>query len=390
MKILHILPAKTGITVDYIKAIKEKDNFSEHLFIVLMNRNGVIKNVPDLLQFPFLHYLEVNRSFAYVRKILVLQKIISKVDYVIWHTLSMCYGSSMFLLFFNSKICKKSVWITNGSDIRSWRLSHQKLKKLIENYVNKNIRKKIPVVGVVWPSDIDELETSKLGQKIIFYTPYPMPEEIVNILKVHKMGNRQGHVRASWKMDAETAKKEWPNIQIGINSQIHNNHRKLLNWLVQYNEVNKKIFLPMNYELCKYPLERGNPTYVRRIGLAAKKLFGNQVYIMNHQVKKEIYFNYLERLDVVILGNSISISPHNILYMLAYNIKICFLPNSRLYSYLKENGAEVYEISEQNVSIDELLEPPKGKVLPDKFDFLFDKNKVMVYWEKLFKYLEQK
>ena len=179
MEFLHIIPAKTGDILEFIRCMEKRKDRDEHKFLALVSRNTAIRYVPELLAFPYLEYLETPKgSFSSSRRLRYLKKRLQKADVIIWHSLAMFSGNFIPLLYRNPELCAKSVWIENGQDPDSWESKPDAWENARFKRQNRAVRARIPVVGVPLAADAEYIRRL-WPDKRVMTLPYPLRADYV-------------------------------------------------------------------------------------------------------------------------------------------------------------------------------------------------------------------
>mgnify|MGYP000976200723 CR=1 FL=1 len=376
MSILHIVPAQTGHTLDFMKIIRKAFTAEEHQFMTMISRIGVIKGCPQLLAIPDLITLDVNGHFKIIKKMLFIFKKLKKADHIIWHTFPSVTGIPLTFLFLFSFICNKSTWIVQGDDINSWPLPGGKFKKTLYNHFHKIIRKKISSLGVIFESDKKVLLNLSYVNKDIWHTPYPIKRNLIE-----KYNN----------LKRENPMKTRVNIQLGMSSQIFNHHIKYIKKLVKYKEEDIFIFLPMNYYYSGNTIRSGTKLYINSILKLKKNVLKNKLFVLKNEVTDEAYAKFLMQIQIAIFDNTTIIYPWIILDYLKAGKKVFLPSDTALYNYLKECGATIYPSdSIGNIDFNEFADLSEPIIFPHKLDLYYSEDYIINEWTKFFRSIKEK
>lgn len=377
MKILHVFPANTGTVYQFLKEFcNSDDKVNQHDFLVTNNYISVMKQNTKLLAFPELKYMvgtETGRGK--IKRFLDLYKILNQYDKIVWHSFIPLRGNYVILLFLCKKYLQKSVWVEWGEDLFYPELPSKKVKRKLKEKMLTAVKSKISVVGITMPTDKNFLPKGNDREKNIMFVRYPVSSEILKNMNDLRMSQE---------------KHENVGIQIGLSSHLWNNHRGLFTVLEKYKDENIHFYIPGNYYLKGNYSKTYNKAYKQKILTFGKNIFQNKLTLLNNMVSEEIFFRYLELIDVVVLAD---IDYHEYEYTMTYLMillylgKKVFLPEeSNLFRYLKQNEVKVFpleELAELNfenfVSLEDMLNYEN--------DFLinyFDREKVRESWEYFF------
>ena len=58
MEFLHVIPARTGDILEFLRCMEKRPDSNEHKYLALVGRDTAISYVPELLAFPRMEYLE--------------------------------------------------------------------------------------------------------------------------------------------------------------------------------------------------------------------------------------------------------------------------------------------------------------------------------------------
>ena len=90
MEYLHIIPAKAGAVLEFLRCLEKTENLKAHKVLCLSPRVNAIKFVPEMLAFPFIEYMPASGGrLATWKNERRLRKRLERADVLIWHTLPM-------------------------------------------------------------------------------------------------------------------------------------------------------------------------------------------------------------------------------------------------------------------------------------------------------------
>lgn len=179
MEILHVIPAKAGAVLEFLRALEKSENMAEHKVLALVPRLTAIKSVPEMLAFPYIEYIQLKQGrFSAWRNERSLKRRLEQADLIVWHGLSMGGGRAVTVLYRNPELCRKSAWIEDGIDPESWMLEGNDRNKERINRMNREVRARIPYVGVPFGADISYIRRLWPDKKV-FLTPYPLSPDLV-------------------------------------------------------------------------------------------------------------------------------------------------------------------------------------------------------------------
>ena len=394
MEFLHIIPGSTGNILDFLGCMENREDFSEHRFMTMVTREGIIKGCPEMLAYPFVENFEKhNGRFKRIRDYFSLRRRLKQADRIIWHGLTTGGGKFTLLLFMNRKICAKSVWIENGSDEENWTQYGNALKRRMFNHIQKAVRKKIPVAGVSFPGNRGYLK-ELWPDKTVFDTPYPINADYVqDALRVRAM--RAGKTLPS-ESEAEKALEggacrhlsKLPVVQVGINSQALNAHTRLMLALDSKKESPVLFFFPMNYRIEGLETGSGVRGYTDRIKRTSRAKFGERIVVLNQRVLPGVFFRCLYRIDAAVLNGQTSFSSTYLWFLLLSGVKLYLPEDSNLSRFLQENGISVHPLEKiEEESYEEFFRAPCSS-FPDPLMGYLDRERVMDCWSRLFAFLK--
>ncbi len=410
MEFLHVIPARTGDILEFMRCMEKREDRNEHKFLALVSRNTAIRYVPELLAFPYLEYLETPKgSFSKERKLHSLKKRLQKADVIIWHSLTMSGGDFIPMLYRNPSLCTKSVWVENGQDPESWEAKADSWENALFQRQNRVVRARIPIVGVPLAADTNYIRRL-WPEKRVMTLPYPIRNEYVEAADavreqpqhdfsayfrdIRENGDtldfmqwldvqhdeaqndeeteqeaeitdqqdrecdlRDGENAEEFTLDegeaAESPDEENPvdplrppHIQIGLSSVRPNQHLQLFTAMKAFRGIPMDIFVPMNHTLEKLAYGVGTKKYRERVAAAGSAQWGEEYHTLSDKADKEAYFKYMSELDVAVLGNRTSICAQYLLLLIRSGIKLFFTENSYVYLWLKQCGLPVHSVEE--------------------------------------------
>ena len=391
MEYLHVLPVKTGEITEFLSMMEENFDLSEHKFLTLITREGIIKGCPELLAFPFVENFETSKSrrMKHLHNYLMLKQRLKQADVIIWHSLSMDKGRFAKILFFNHDLCKKSVWIENGFDAEYWVVYKGKLKNKVSETVQKTIRERITRIGTCFRGN-EEYIKNIWPDKQVMLTPYPLNEELSRLLEKMNPESRREKIdkHIAWLHEGE--KTTLPrslriNIQVGQNSQSLNRHNKLIDSLIKYSDSMVNVFFPFCYMLEKNAMNIGTKEYQTRIRKRAISRFHDKCFILSRRVGKETFFRYLKSIDIILLGSENAFEITYLLLAIASGAKLFLDQDSSLYRYLKSAGMKIHKLQDiAEMEYEDFIAWEEPQPLPKEIIQYFDREYVISCWKEFF------
>lgn len=143
--------------------------------------------------------------------------------------------------------------------------------------------------------------------------------------------------------------KDYKTILLGNSDSVPNNHLEMLEKLKKYKDEAVKLIIPLNY---------GNKKYGDLIEKKAISIFGSKVTTLRTFMKRDVYYEMLDTVDVAIMNHYRAQALGNVLALLYRGKKVYLNEVSSQYKLLKfgnvviGNSAEIDELS-----FDELMQP---------------------------------
>ncbi|NFH91444.1 hypothetical protein FDA33_14760 [Clostridium botulinum] len=368
-KFLHIIPPSKRMMNTYVSMIRENFNMEEHTFMFF---EKCTKADEVLFEYGNVEYL--CESNKWIDKYKAMYKMYKKYDYVIWH--GFLYGGKymIFLLVFQLYL-KKTIWIMRGIDLYNWKHKNKSLKKKIVNLMNYYIRKKIPNVVAIFPTDI-EVYRQQFGNKSnIYCLPYPLSKD--SFRTMDKLSKRKPRING----------EIW--IQICNNAYAFNNHIGILNYIKKFSDKNVRLFIPLSY---------GNDyiniihNYKNKVKISYVSEFGEEkIEVLNRLMPPDEYTNLICNIDIGIFGSERQNALGNILRQMYIGNKVFLTKSNPLYVFLKKIGIDINSIEDiQNMNFKEFTKQSNNAYSQDWIYENFHPESNFKAWDNLFKKLELK
>ncbi|KIL08042.1 hypothetical protein SR42_03015 [Clostridium botulinum] len=324
IRFIHIIPPSKRMMNTYVKMIRENFAQEEHTFMFF---DKCTKFDEELFDYGNVRYL--SDSSNWFNRYKAMYELYKEFDYVIWH--GFIYGGMyMLFLFVCQFFIKKTVWVMRGIDLYNWRHLEGGLKKRVVNYINYYIRKKVPNVIAIFPTDLEIYRKNFKNNSNVYCVPYPMSTTSFKDMDI--LSQRKS------RLNGET----W--IQICNNSYAFNNHLGILDYISKFNNENLKLFIPLNY---------GNDhknivnNYTNEVEEAYVNVFGEiNVSILRRLVPPDEYTKFICNMDIGIFGSERQNALGNILRQLYIGNKVFLSNKNPLYIFFKNIGIDLYSIEE--------------------------------------------
>ncbi|MCR5663639.1 MAG: hypothetical protein K6G17_02025 [Oscillospiraceae bacterium] len=420
MEYLHVIPASTGRTVDFLRCMEERFDLSEHRFLTLISRAGLIKGCPGLLEFPFVETLESRGGpFRRLRNALALRRRLRKADVIVWHGLRSNGGKFAFALMLDPALCRRSVWIEDGVDEESWTQYGSRLKRWIFNCAQRFVRRRIPVLGESFPGN-GSYALSCWPDKRVFDTPYPPGAELAALAAERRASGAVPGVEPylRWKAERDEAAaeaeaageegaidaaaekeqalpieplrpRERPLVQIGMNAQALNRHNRAFRALAPFAEEPFYFVIPTGFCLPSRRVEAGAAAYKATLRRQSRRL-GEKRLFPGRKVSPPAYGAYLRRLNAAVFAGSHAVASDYLLLLLCAGVKLYLPEDSFLYAELRARGVRVHRLEElKGAGAEELVAPDPDEPLPPELAKYLDEDYIADCWRRLFEALRK-
>lgn len=361
MKYIHIILPSKRMMNTYVSMIRENFKEEEHAFIFLNRCVGADREL-----FKYGNIFEIPKT-SRIKQAYWFYKKLNSYDCIVWHGLIYDEKKSLMLYFFR-KLLKKSVWIIRGIDLYNYKKNENNLKNKIINYFNYKLRKSIPIIISIFPTD-ENIYRKEFGNKAKHYfIPYPIAKESFEEMRAERNSDRRSNGEI-WILN-------------GNNAYTFNNHIKILEKLKSFQQEKIKIIMPLSYGNDWYNSRRN---YIQSIANYANEKFLHKYIIFKNLMPVSEYNKVLSNIDVAIIGSNRQNALGNILRLLYINTKVFLSRENPVYSYLKEKNVDVYCIEDiENMNFAEFIEKRDNN---SGMEFVIDNHHpdaVAIKWKKFF------
>lgn len=324
MTFLHIILPSKRMMNTYVKMIRENFDKEKHVFLFLNRCVGE----KDRELFEYDNVLEIPKSKNRLWQVWILYKILKRYDCIIWHGMIYDWKKSISIFLLQYQL-KKSVWVIRGIDLYNYKLKGNGIKSRIINWVNYKIRKKIPKVVTIFPTDEDVYRKEFGDDAQCYMVFYPIGSESFDEMDKMAYGRPRSN-REVWILN-------------GNNAYTFNRHEDVLNKLVKFKNENIRIFVPLSY---------GNDwindrkSYKEDVIARLKKFFKEKGCPIIKLMPIDEYNVFLSNIDVAIINSNRQNALGNILRLLYIGAKIYLAEDNPAYNYFKSEGISVFSIND--------------------------------------------
>ena len=128
-------------------------------------------------------------------------------------------------------------------------------------------------------------------------------------------------------------------IQIGNSATLTNNHIMIMEILKKYKNENIRIFVPLSY---------GDKKYADKVINAGRALFGEKFVPITEYMEQNVYYRFLNQMDIGIFGMSRQQALGNINLMMLLGKKV-FLKNKSILEHYYKNTCHCFVESLENI-----------------------------------------
>lgn len=369
MEVLHIIPVAGNHIIPLAEALQRYDTENKHTFMVTVPLQTVLRQNAELLRIRDLRFVPVYRRHSGIRKLRYLLECAKNADRVVWHSLSTNGGYTPFFLYAFRSVLKKSTWIPAEGEIGNYMTVANKFLNRFVRRINLYVQRNVACIGLTVPSDEEALKA------------FDIRKPKTSILRYVMQPSQYAALSLCLAQPAPSVKKAAVYVQLGLNSQLENHHRHLIESLGSVPERERVCaFFPFCYTMRAVPYRGGTKVYMNRIKAAAQTLECRTVFL-NKTVQEEEYCKLLSQMDVVLLGNSASCQTGMLLCLLALGKRVFMPEASPLYRYLNDSGANILPLEALSdiESLDSVLQMP-GSHLPEPLMQSFAPEQIVAQW----------
>lgn len=371
MDILHIIPINGSHIIPLAETLQRCDKENTHTFLVTTVFQTVLSKDIELLRIRNLQYMPVFKKQASLHKALYFIKCAKKADHIVWHSFRVNGGYTPFFLFFCRKFLKKSTWIPAEGEIGNFMSVSNRFLNRFSGFVNRYVQRNVSCIGISVPCEQKVLEEFGIKKPAVKVLPY-VQNSVQKELLTHSLEKKRS-----------LTKNPSTFVQIGLSSQLGNNHRELLDRLCELSDYSDAcVFLPFRYAPAGVPYASGTKMYMNKVRAKARKL-ECKTFFMERKVNIEDYLRLLSRMDIVILGNHEVFQMNMVVSLLAMGKRIFMPQESPLYQYLCELGAGVHSLEQLSEagSLSCAMELPETN-LPQELQSYFEAEQTLSLWKQ--------
>jgi len=285
--VLHIFP-KSQFTEEYIFFINNHFEKSAHCFILYTN---------TAFELPKYIY-EYENVYDYDNKGLFwLYKKLRKAERIIIHNLGVLVPE-LALLYFDSSLVKKSMWLIWGADLYCFLNPRNSVADRIVERMRRRIIRGFPVIASLTDGDY-ELAVKWYGCKSRNIRLDYCEEKTIELMNRYLQEDR--------KNDGTTR------ILLGNSATRTNQHIDAFRMLEHLKNDDICIYVPLSY---------GDKGYAQEVINEGRRIFGEKLIPLTRYMSREEYYKVLYDIDVGIFNNNRQQGTGNIEALLYYGRKI--------------------------------------------------------------------
>lgn len=324
MKFLHIILPSKRMMNTYVKMIRDHFDKEEHAFLFL-NR---CVTPEDRKLFAYGNMLEIPQTKNRIRQVWELYKILRSYDCIIWHGMIYDWKKALTIFLLQRQL-KKSVWIIRGIDLYNYRMMGNSTISKALNYINYRIRKMVPRVVTIFPTD-EAVYHEEFGyDSQCFQAFYPIGAESFEEMD-HMAYGRSRENGKIWILN-------------GNNAYTFNRHIEALQKLLKFRRKKIDIIVPLSY---------GNDwinsakNYKQSIRDFLEENFTGKFHILLGLMPVEQYNEMLANIDVAIINSNRQNALGNILRLLYTGCKVYLAKDNPVYDYFRSQGVPVHAVED--------------------------------------------
>ena len=341
-KFLHIVRPSDESKISVIQNHFDED---EHAYILLDYPESCFKELP------YKNYVHISTSNTSEFEFSLIKELFRASQYIIWHGI---FLNLKWLSFFDSfrEFDDKFVWISQGTDLYSWRMDTTKGDKRQQenakqyNLLGLEFRKRISCFGSDYPPDRYYFEGNINPRGYTFDISYLDSRWTQLIQQSVPYEPTEEENDGTFK------------ILVGFNTSPINRHLEILNSLANLRDENIQLYILLagNFANGKYR------KYAADVCKRAKSMYGNKAICITDEISEEEYISLLRNSDIVI---SRTVHPavqchkiyESVLTALSLGKTVYLSKKSGLYSFLTSKNVDV-KIAENmySLTIEELIE----------------------------------
>jgi len=376
MKFLHVLTYGIWNSVEIFKMLQRNCDKDKHHYLLFGYPETM---VPEELR----NHVTVLPSNRLNRRVIrTVKKQFRAADRILWHGIFLNTKLLCWLNLFRSQE-KKYVWISQGTDLYDWKMSASKknplkwFKAKLFNHLGSKFRKRMSYFGATFPSDKVYFERSINKHGRVFDLTY-LDQRWADLIEKNR------------SRPLSPAQDDCLKIMVGLNASPLNNHKHILNSLINLRYENIRLFIPL------WGYEKRYPNYIQEVQEYANLMFGSKAVCITSMRTPQEFFDLANKVDLVINRTTFN-APHStniyegVLTLLALGKPVFLSKDSPLSRYLHSQRAPIFEAEKVFSSKrQELLKQARKKMpVPDVVNTMLSECRTAHSWERLFYSLEQ-
>lgn len=324
MKFLHIILPSKRMMNTFVKMIRENFDTEEHAFLFL---NRCVTD-EDRQLFKYGNMLEIPKSRNRLKQVWDLYHILRQYDCIIWHGLIYDWKKAI-AIFLLQKQLKKSIWVIRGIDLYNYKLRGETIKNKILNYINYRIRKMVPRVVTIFPTDEIEYHKQFGYDSICYQAFYPIGQESFDEMN-QMMNGKSRNDGTVWILN-------------GNNAYTFNRHIEVLQDLLKFKDKPIRIIVPLSYG---NDWVNSRKNYKQEIYKFLRENYNGKYDVLFQLMPIEQYNELLANIDVAIINSNRQNALGNILRLLYIGCKVYLAEDNLACKYFHKMGLPVYAVND--------------------------------------------
>lgn len=160
-------------------------------------------------------------------------------------------------------------------------------------------------------------------------------------------------------------------IQVGNSADPSNNHFEIFSKLLEYRDLDVKVFVPLSY---------GDPVYAETVVQRGRELFGDNFIPLLNFIPFNEYLEYLSRIDVAIFNHERQQAMGNIITLLGLGKKVYLRSDITPWETLTKKGLVLFDTLELDLHSNSQAVKSNINIVNREFSY----TKLVAQWRELF------
>lgn len=344
-EIVHLM-VMDKLIPGFVRFIEENFVINDHVFLVTAANRGIslgdlAKKYRNVIDLTFGNRLI--RFFKLLRYLYPARKI---VIHGLWDM------EVVQFLYLNPFLLKKTYWLIWGGDLYCYRKNISSDPKV--EFFRKNVIKRIGHLVTYLKGDF-QLARQWYGAQGEYTECLLYQSNIVNLY------------------EGSAKKEKVLNIQIGNSADPSNHHLEVLDKIMNYKDMNIKIYLPLSY---------GNEEYAGEVIRRGEKLFAEKFIPLTALMPYAEYLDFLTKIDVAIFNHDRQQGMGNTISLLGLGKTVYLRAGTSQWELFERLGVKVFNA--EKINLDNVLTQEEAENNKKVIKNYFSKENLVKQWRIIF------